>query len=251
MPSSHECPVCASLMGYFDSATVLDRYAAEYQVCARCGLVCTRETPWLEEAYASAIHAADSGLLRRARKLSGIASTVIRAEGLHGGRYLDWAGGYGVFTQTMRDKGFEFWQYDEYAEPLFARDFRDDGTGSFDLITAFEVMEHLADPRAELAGLAERTDRILFSTELLPDPAPRVAEWWYYMPEVGQHITFHTVQSLRILGEHLGYELTTNGANWHLFHRGRASARTRALLSPAFVHLGRSARRQIARLRAR
>lgn len=246
MPS---CPVCDATMAVFDSAVVMGRYDATYHRCVGCGLVAARDTPWLAEAYTSAIHDADSGLLRRARRLSLLTSAVIRFEGLPGGRFLDWAGGYGVFTQVMRDRGHDYWHHDDFAQPIFAQHFQDDGTGRCDLVTAFEVFEHLADPRRELAAVAERTDRILFTTELLPDPAPRVGEWWYYLPDVGQHITFHTVASLRLLGEHLGYRLTSNGVNWHLFHRDGLDVRTRALLSPRTTGTARAARRTLASIR--
>lgn len=245
------CPVCDDPMAPFDTAVVMDTHPADYHQCPTCGLVATRPTPWLEEAYTSAIHGADNGLLRRARRLSAITSAVIRAEGLQSGRFLDWAGGYGVFTQAMRDRGWDFWQYDEYAQPVFALDYRDQGEGRFDLITAFEVFEHLENPREELAGLARRTDRLLLTTETVPTPTPRVADWWYYMPEVGQHITFHTPDSLKILAQHLGYEVISNGANWHLFYRGTISWRTRLIFSSWLVRAGRSARRTRHELRQR
>lgn len=243
------CPVCDASMVRFDSAVVLGQYDATYHRCSRCGLVATLEPTWLEEAYTSAIHDADAGLLRRARRYQRLASAVIGFEGLKKGRFLDWAGGYGVFTQLMRDKGYDTWQHDDFADPVFARDYRDPGDTTYDLITAFEVFEHLADPRKELAGVASRTDRLLFTTETLPEPAPKVGEWWYYMPAVGQHITFHTVDSLGRLAEELDFQLTSNGSNWHLFHRGKIDARTKALLSPYTTGAARKARARLARLR--
>lgn len=246
MSPSPLCPVCDSAMADFDRAPVLNgKYEAVYHRCPACGLVAARDTPWLEEAYTHAIHDADSGLLRRARKVSRLTAAVIGFEGLRGGRFLDWAGGYGVFTEFMRERGADFWHHDDFAEPVFARKFVDDGTSHYDLITAFEVFEHLAEPRKELAHLAERTDYVFFSTELLPDPAPKVGEWWYYLPNVGQHITFHTPESLRRLGEHLGYQLTTNGTNWHMFHRRPLDVRTRMLLSSTLHGTGRRVRRKL------
>lgn len=218
-------------MALFDHGVVMERYDADYYRCGKCGLVALPSPTWLDEAYASAISDHDTGLLRRCRLLSTATAAVIRTEGLRPGRFLDWAGGYGTLTRMMRDKGLDYWHHDDYAEPIFAQQFTDDGTGSFDLITAYEVVEHLTDPRRELATVAKRTDRLLFTTELLPEPAPRAADWWYYLPEVGQHVTFHTLDSLRILGENLGYELTSNGRNWHMFHRIPLRPTTRMLMS--------------------
>lgn len=238
-------------MSRFDTAKVLDAYDAVYHRCGGCGLVATRETPWLEEAYKRAIHDADVGLLQRARRSRVLTSSVLRFEGRRDGSFLDWAAGYGIFTQEMREHGYDFRQHDDYAEAVMAREFADDGRAHYDLITAFEVVEHLADPVRELAPVAARTDLMLVSTCLLPEPAPRVGDWWYYMPEVGQHITFHTSDSLRRLAEQLGFQLTTNGINWHLLHRGPLDVRTRALLSARGHRTARSVKAGLERLVSR
>ncbi|UDY23621.1 class I SAM-dependent methyltransferase [Nocardioides sp. Kera G14] len=241
MPTTPVCPVCSAPTEPFDTNTILG-HRAEYSRCRVCGLVTIHDTPWLEEAYSSAIHSWDSGLLRRAQTNSRVVSAAIRFEGIRSGPFLDWAGGYGVFAQLLRDRGYDCYQHDDYATPVFASAYPDDGVRSYQLITAFEVLEHLADPVSALAELAARTDRMLFTTELLPDPAPRADAWWYYLPGVGQHITFHTEESLRRVAEQLGYRLTSNGANWHFFHRGPASLGMRTLLSPAGIGSARRLR---------
>jgi hypothetical protein len=206
---------------------------------------------WLDEAYSDAISNTDVGLLHRCRTLSSVSATLIRLEGLRHGTFLDWAGGYGTLTRMMRDKGYAFWHEDPYATNLFAKDFEAEASMRFDLATAFEVVEHLTDPITALAPLAERTDRIFFTTRLLPDPAPQPSEWWYYALDTGQHVTFHTRRSLEKVGERLGFSLLTNGENYHLFHRTPPRVATRIMLTPAFPRARSAAAARLGRVRDR
>lgn len=226
------CPVCTGPVESFAEGVVLRRHAVEYLRCQRCGLIFLPRPHWLEEAYASPIARADTGLLRRCRKLSHLTTAVIRSEGLRQGTFLDWAGGYGTLTQLMRDRGYDYWHHDDYTSAIFARDFVDDASGQYDLVTAFEVVEHLADPVHELAAISRRTDLLLCSTLLLPEPPPLIDEWWYYGVEAGQHVTFHTLESLQVLATRLDYRLASNGRDWHLFHRQPIRCLTRLVLSP-------------------
>lgn len=226
------CPVCGGAMAWFASGRVLSKYDVDYHRCPDCGLITLPDPFWLDEAYQQAIYGGDVGLLRRCRILATLTAAVIRTEGLRGGRFLDWAGGYGTLTRMMRDKGHAFFHWDPYAPNIFAQGLEQDPKGQhFDLVTAFEVVEHLRDPVRDLAECAAVTDRLLFTTELQPRRLAGIDDWWYFMPESGQHISFHTHTSLEILAERLGFEMTSNGDQYHLFHRGRVRPATQVLLS--------------------
>lgn len=195
---------------------------------------------WLDEAYASPIAALDIGLLDRCVLLSHITAAVLKAQRLRRGPFLDWAGGYGTLTRLMRDRGYPFEHSDPYTQNIFAvgHEAGDVESSRFELITAFEVLEHLVDPVGELATVAGATDLFLTTTHVLPEPAPKPGEWWYYTPETGQHMTLYTPKSLEILADRLGFDGVVTGPFVHLFYRGtKPSALTSALVRrPAFSY---------------
>jgi hypothetical protein len=236
-----QCRACDTPCEPFATALVLGHVDATYQRCPSCGLVMAVRPTWLPEAYSDAIAKLDIGLLDRCQILSSVTAMVLKAERLRGGRFLDWAGGYGTLTRMMRDRGYDFVHTDPMATNIFAAGHevlelpRGDGVdagdrGRYDLVTAFEVLEHLPDPVAALAPVAGVTDLLLTTTHLVPDPAPQPADWWYYTLDSGQHITFYTQESLAVLAERLGFDGVVTGSFVHLFHRGKVSAATRALV---------------------
>lgn len=227
------CPACGGTTSPHATALALGRHQATYLRCDACRAVFVHEPTWLEEAYAEAINDEDVGLLARCASMSRRTAAVLRAEGVAGGRFLDWGGGYGTFARMMRDRGFAYFHSDPYCDNLFARDIVDEPGTRYDLVTAFEVLEHLTDPVEELAATLARTDRFLASTFLVADPAPAVEDWWYYGPEHGQHVFLHTEASLRAIGARHGFQVTSNGVNLHLFHREPLRPATRLMFSQA------------------
>ncbi|MHC1699091.1 MAG: class I SAM-dependent methyltransferase [Geobacteraceae bacterium] len=164
----------------------------------------TDEPVWLAEAYQSAINSCDTGILKRNIELRDSVLTIINSFFNPAGLYLDNAGGYGILTRLMRDVGLDYYWSDKYATNIFAQGFEYGGQQPVELVTAFEVLEHLVDPLADLSPVFSISRNVLFTTKLLPSPLPAPHEWWYYGTEHGQHISFYTPTSLELVAENFG-----------------------------------------------
>jgi hypothetical protein len=103
----------------------------------------------------------------------------------------------------MRDRGFDFRLNDRYAQNLFARGFEGELKPGYELVTAFEVLEHLEDVQSELSAIfAMSPSAVLVSTLLYRKHDPN---WWYYGPHSGQHIAFYSRKTMDFIGKRFGY----------------------------------------------
>jgi hypothetical protein len=64
---------------------------------------------------------------------------------------------------------------------------------------------------------------ILLTTSIIPDPAPKPSDWWYYGLEHGQHIGFYRLQTLQYLADKFGLYLISDGASRHFFSKQKYS----------------------------
>jgi hypothetical protein len=220
-----KCNICGAESTFFADGAILHKHRVAYFRCNQCGFIQTEEPYWLGEAYENAINSNDVGLVSRNITLAEITKAVISIFFDQKKSFLDFGGGYGMFVRIMRDRGFDFYRYDKHCENLFARDFDADlqADAHYELLTAFEVFEHLANPLTDIAAMLKLSSNIIFTTELIPSQIPKPDSWWYYGLEHGQHVSFYTVRTLSIIAAKNRLNLYTDGRAIHLFTDKRLS----------------------------
>jgi glycosyltransferase involved in cell wall biosynthesis len=214
-----QCNICRADTTPFGKAAILNKYDVSYFQCTQCRFVQTETPYWLEEAYTEAITGSDVGLLTRNLEFARVTKLLIPQYFNADATFLDYGGGYGLFVRLMRDHGFDFLWHDKFCQNLLAGGFEGTTDQKYELLTAFELVEHLIDPQAEIQEMLNLSDSILFSTNLLPDSNPTPNQWWYYAPHEGQHISLYTHPSLQHLAQQLGLNLYSNYGSLHLFTR--------------------------------
>jgi 2-polyprenyl-3-methyl-5-hydroxy-6-metoxy-1,4-benzoquinol methylase len=213
-----QCKICQAATAPAFTAKILKKYDVIYFRCDSCGFMQTEDPYWLGESYASAINEIDLGPVNRAMTSSRLIEGIVLSSFDKNAKFIDYGAGYGVLVRLMRDRGFDFYWQDRYCENLFAKHFEAEPGMKFELLTAFEVFEHLVDPLVEIETMLGYSSNLLFSTLLVPRRA-LTADWWYFGPEHGQHIAFYTIPALQALARRFNLHLATDGAGTHLLSR--------------------------------
>jgi SAM-dependent methyltransferase len=132
-------------------------------------------------------------------------------------KHLDYGGGNGLLANLLRKSNWNSISYD----PLANKGVDIDNFGKFDLISAFEVFEHVPDTQkliSDLRSLLSFNGLILFST-LLSDgnicPGQRL-NWWYASPRNG-HISLYSRKSLSILAQNNNWSFGSFSEGFHAF----------------------------------
>ena len=224
------CKICESPAREHARKRILGKYEGIYLRCDACGFVWVDAPHWLEEAYSRAITALDTGIVTRNLWLRDVALALLGTQLRDVRHILDHGGGTGLFVRLLRDAGHDAWWWDAHCDNLLARGYEAESGATFDMVTAFEVVEHFVEPMPELLALRERAPRLLISTELQPSDPAALMGWHYLAPEAGQHIGFFTRRSLEMVAERLSLKLSSNGRNLHLLAPERISDRWLHLL---------------------
>lgn len=133
---------------------------------------------------------------------------------------LDYGGGAGTFTKGLRDRGFKNVQvYDPFSQPEKPDEL-------FDVVTAFEVVEHSISPRetfTDMLSYMKNDGCLIVSQTIQPKDIDTIgSNWWYMAPRNG-HVSFYSDETLRILALDMGLQYFRNLSHFVL-HRASTSA---------------------------
>ncbi len=220
-----KCNICGEKTDKIFESTILKEYQVSYYFCPNCNFLQTQDPFWIQEAYKESINIVDTGILARNVELSRISEVIIYIFFDKNLSFLDFAGGYGIFTRLMRDIGFNFYWHDPYTSNLLARGFEYEQNQEIELITSFESFEHFVDPIKEIEGMLNISKNIFFSTSLISVPPPKPKEWWYYGLEHGQHISFYSMNTLKLIANKYNLNLLSNDRNFHLLTEKKINSR--------------------------
>lgn len=196
-----------------------------YFLCRQCGFCFAPEfQTWTKEDFERKIYNDDYVLVDpeylEARP-SSCAQNLMAMFGdkALGIRHLDYGGGRGLLSGVLRDAGWDSTSYD----PFVDRDVNPGDLGTYDLITAYEVFEHVPDVRrlaSTLSSLMVGDGIVLFTTALSDGnigPNKRI-NWWYASPRNG-HISLFSSRSLSILAALEGLRFNSSTTSFHVFWR--------------------------------
>ena len=226
------CKICGEEAHEKFKAKILKKYDIAYFYCDNCGFLQTEEPYWVQEAYKDPISISDTGYLYRNIYLSQKLTILLMLFFYKKGKFLDYAGGYGVFARLMRDIGFDFYWDDKYTKNLFALGFeyeklklikdKENKLGAIEALTTFESFEHFVNPIEEVKNMLNISENIIFTTELLPNPLPEPDDWWYYSLQSGQHISFYSKKTFQFIACKFGLNYFTSG-NLHILTNKKIS----------------------------
>lgn len=224
------CRLCEGKTRKVSNQKILKKYLISYFLCEKCDLLQTEEPYWLDEAYSKPINNSDTGLLTRNMFLSIRSSVVFSILFDYKEKFLDYAGGYGVFTRLMRDIGLDFYWNDPYTNNLFSIGFEMDKDEKYEALTSFESFEHFVNPCEDFEKMISKSKNVLITTTLRQEGAVPHKDWWYYGKDHGQHVSFYSKKTLTFLADKYDLNIYTDGLYFSLFTKKKINRLTAKVL---------------------
>ena len=191
-----------------------------YVKCTICGFIFTPEMcGWTYEEFKKQIYNEDyyrffdQGYAEERPRTGAIFMNRMFGSPPENLSHLDYGGGHGYMVAKLKACGWNSTSYD----PFVNTDITIDELGTFDVITCFEVFEHVPKPKELIPILKKfmhRDSVVMFGVDPNDDKLIEgvpLDEWWYVLPR-GGHVSLHSRKSLQVLVEQFGLTLTASDA---------------------------------------
>jgi hypothetical protein len=222
-----ECKICQGSAESLFEVQILRKYQEMLYRCGCCNCAFFAEPAWLDEAYSKVISDLDTGLLERSVDISNVLTPFLFFSKFRRETVLDFGGGIGVLARMMRDRGFRTSSHDPLAESVFSIPTEQNVHSR--VTTMIEVLEHLTDPLGTLQNLSSQSSLFFISTLAVP-PEGIAPDWWYLLPDTGQHIFFPSSKTFEIIAKQLGWQYFGNGKNLHVLSADRLNRLQRLIV---------------------
>ena len=229
-----KCAICGGASEGILSYLVRKENQAILARCQECNFCFVINPNWLTGSFTETLQQLDIGTVDRCSLVLDFVQTVARVSSWPArSRFIDWGGGYGLMTRMARDRGINMANLDPYVQPLFSAPANLDKLCPAEVIVASEVFLHIEKPLEVLAQLLSFSPVVIITAVVPPD---RISpDWWYLMPDTGQHVSFYPVSTLKKMAEMTGTKLMSDGRFFHVFSRTELPFRTRAVVRSRFL----------------
>jgi hypothetical protein len=205
----YKCRLCDGVLAKKFNCIILNKHDVTYYLCSDCSSLQTEHPHWLDEAYSVTDFNLDTGALQR--NINNFAACYTLAKLLSVDRVIDFGGKDGLLCRFLRDHLIDCYVYDKYSKPSYSIDFEAGSSQSnVDLVLAFEVFEHLPNPRVDLEEIFSfQSKYVLVTTDIYSNQG---SDWWYLAKEGGQHVFFYSAQAINFIARKYGYGVTIVGS---------------------------------------